>query len=50
MFPKVQRAYTVLSDPQKRAIYDLYGEEGVEAGHELAPYYNSVAEVRGERV
>ena len=38
-------ATAVLSDPQQRAIYDLYGEQGVEAGHELAPYYNTVAEV-----
>ncbi|EDQ88801.1 uncharacterized protein MONBRDRAFT_32622 [Monosiga brevicollis MX1] len=48
LFPKIQRAYAVLSDPQTRAIYDLYGAAGVEAGHELAPYYNTVAELKAE--
>ncbi|AYU81751.1 J7 / DnaJ domain-containing protein / JDP7 [Leishmania donovani] len=31
-FMMAAQAYTVLSDPKKRAIYDIYGEEGVRHG------------------
>lgn len=31
-FKEVSQAYTVLSDPKIRAVYDLYGEEGVRHG------------------
>jgi len=29
-FEKISDAYYILSDPQKRAIYDVYGIEGIE--------------------
>lgn len=32
MFKKIVEAYETLSDPQKRAIYDRYGEDGLKRG------------------
>jgi DnaJ family protein C protein 11 len=31
-FARLQEAYEVLSDPEKRQVYDIYGRQGLEAG------------------
>ncbi len=38
----------VLSDPEKRAIYDVYGEKGLEAEWDLIPRTRTPQEIREE--
>ncbi|KAI7847477.1 hypothetical protein BDC45DRAFT_451794 [Circinella umbellata] len=47
-FQVIQKAYEVISDPQKRAIYDTYGEEGLNAKWEVGPKFKTTQEMREE--
>ncbi|XP_033100299.1 dnaJ homolog subfamily C member 11-like [Anneissia japonica] len=48
VFNKVQRAYAILHDPQKRAIYDIYGEKGLEAEWDVVPRTRTPQEIMEE--
>uniref|UniRef100_A0A8I5KXQ7 DnaJ homolog subfamily C member 11 n=1 Tax=Homo sapiens TaxID=9606 RepID=A0A8I5KXQ7_HUMAN len=49
LFNLVHQAYEVLSDPQTRAIYDIYGKRGLEMeGWEVVERRRTPAEIREE--
>ncbi|XP_051844626.1 dnaJ homolog subfamily C member 11 isoform X1 [Antechinus flavipes] len=49
LFNLVHQAYEVLSDPQTRAIYDIYGRKGLEMeGWEIVERRRTPAEIREE--
>ncbi|XP_041130157.1 dnaJ homolog subfamily C member 11 [Polyodon spathula] len=49
LFNLVHQAYTVLSDPQSRAIYDIYGKRGLEVeGWEVVERKRTPVEIREE--
>ncbi len=39
---------SVLNDPSKRAIYDVYGEKGLEADWEVVPRTRTAQDIRDE--
>lgn len=47
-FQKVCEAYEILSDPNKRQVYDIYGMEGLISGLELGPMLNKAEEIKAE--
>ncbi|CAE6437669.1 unnamed protein product [Rhizoctonia solani] len=47
-FGQVKRAYEILTDPSKRAIYDLFGEEGLKTKWDVGSKYKTEEELRNE--
>ncbi|GER49569.1 chaperone protein dnaJ [Striga asiatica] len=47
-FQRVCEAYEVLTDENKRVIYDIYGMEGLTSGLELGPKLDKVEEIKEE--
>lgn len=49
-FQAIQRAHEVLTDPQRRAVYDMFGEEGLRTSWELGPRNMSSSEIKAHFV
>ncbi|KQJ97382.1 chaperone protein dnaJ 13 [Brachypodium distachyon] len=47
-FQRIRDAYEILSDENKRQIYDIYGMEGLNSGLELGPKLNKPEEIKEE--
>lgn len=47
-FQKICEAYEILSDDKKRAIYDIYGMEGLHSGLELGSKLSKLDEIKEE--
>ncbi|KAL2348154.1 hypothetical protein Fmac_002154 [Flemingia macrophylla] len=47
-FQRICEAYEILSDPNKRQIYDIYGMEGLTSGLELGPKLDGAEEIKKE--
>uniref|UniRef100_A0A2P2LJT1 Uncharacterized protein MANES_01G080300 n=1 Tax=Rhizophora mucronata TaxID=61149 RepID=A0A2P2LJT1_RHIMU len=47
-FQRICEAYEILSDENKRQIYDIYGMEGLASGLELGPKLNKAEELKEE--
>ncbi|XP_043809896.1 chaperone protein dnaJ 13 isoform X2 [Manihot esculenta] len=47
-FQRICEAYEILSDENKRQIYDIYGMEGLTSGLELGPKLNKPEELKEE--
>ena len=43
---EIQRAYEVLSDPSRRFVYDMFGEEGLRTSWEVGPRNKTPEEMR----
>lgn len=49
-FIRIQTAYDVLKDERLRAVYDVYGEDGLQAGMELATSFTNHGNARQSSV
>ncbi|XP_073047860.1 chaperone protein dnaJ 13 [Primulina eburnea] len=47
-FQRICEAYEILTDENKRLVYDIYGMEGLTSGLELGPRLNKVEEIKEE--
>jgi DnaJ family protein C protein 11 len=45
-FQDIQRAHEVLTDPARRVVYDMFGEEGLRTSWEVGPRNMSAAQMR----